>query len=288
MFIPDGKSLLPKGMERIIHDIKWVTMTYYKKTYRLLPLIAVLACCVNGLSAQSTQKNLKIVFIGNSITYGANLANPRTQAPPVHALLFLGSQAGFGDVSGSNQGHSGFTTVDFLPSETAFITAEKAAKDMAINNTGLLVFSIDLGTNDSAIKGPNGAPLAPKDYHANLKTITDALLKDFPGCIVVIHHPIWYSPNTYNGAMYLQEGLNRLQSYFSEIDGLVADYAKTQPNHVFVGDTKAFDYFKTKYLTDLTPEDGRQGTFYLHPNLKGAVALGTFWGGAIYKIVIGL
>ena len=110
----------------------------------------------------------------------------------------------------------------------------------------------------------------PDQYQQNLKAIADSLLKEFPGCIIIFQHPIWYSPNTYNGAKYLQEGLSRLQTYIPKIDELVAGYAATHPKQVFIGDKKAFDYFKKHYLTDLTPENGHQGTFYLHPNKKGA------------------
>jgi len=242
-----------------------------------------LSLVVMGAKAQSA-KNLNIVFIGNSITYGANLAHPETDAPPVIVAKYWAQQVPIGAIAFSNQGHSGYTTLDFLPHTAAFASAETAARVFSDKNA-LLIFSIDLGTNDSAIKGPNGAPVKPEDYRENLKTITDALLKDFPRCVVMINHPIWYSPNTYNGAMYLQEGLDRLQTYFPEIDSLVADYRKSQPKRVFVGDLMAFDYFKTNYLTDLTPENGHQGTFYLHPNKEGAIALGNYWGAAIYKLV---
>ena len=85
--------------------------------------------------------------------------------------------------------------------------------------------------------------------------------------------------------MYLQEGLSRLQTYFPQIDALVGDYAITHKGHVFMGDTKAFSYFKKNFLTELIPEKGQQGTFYLHPNRKGAVSLGVFWGKAISKVV---
>ena len=76
-----------------------------------------------------------------------------------------------------------------------------------------------------------------------------------------------------------------MQGYIPLIDALVADYATTNPNHVFVGDTKAFDYFKINHLTDFQAEQGRQGTFYLHPNKKGAIALGEFWGQAILNVL---
>ena len=235
--------------------------------------------------AQSYKQNLNIVFIGNSITYGAGLANPATEAPPVITCNYLRQQPGIGTVDFSNQGHSGFTTVDFLPSTgNAFQKVEAAAHAFA-DKQALLIFSVKLGTNDSAIKGPNGSPVAPDVYKQNLKTIADSLLKEFPGCIIIFQHPVWYSPNTYNGAKYLQEGLTRLQSYIPQIDQLVAGYAVSAPKRVFVGDKKGFDYFKKNHLTDFQAENGHQGTFYLHPNIQGAVALGTFWGEAINKII---
>ncbi|MDP4291370.1 MAG: lipolytic protein G-D-S-L family, partial [Bacteroidota bacterium] len=120
---------------------------------------------------------------------------------------------------------------------------------------------------------------------ANLKTIADSLLTAYPGCKIVINYPIWYSPNTYNTSKYLQEGLDRLQSYFPQIDALVAGYAVTHKGRVFTGDKKAFNYFRKNYLNQLIPENGQQGTFYLHPNRKGAAALGVFWGKAISKVV---
>jgi len=238
----------------------------------------------NRLAAQSPKKDINIVFIGNSITYGANLAYPEAEAPPVIASQYLMRKDRIGRVSFANQGHSGYTTVDFLPAGKTFELVESAAKSFA-NKEALLVFSIDLGTNDSAITGPNGAPVSADHFRENLKSIADRLLTDFPGCLIIIQRPIWYSPNTYNGAKYLAEGLKRLQSYFPEISHLVHGYTASNPNQVFVGDTRAFGYFKAHYLTDLTPEQGHQGTFYLHPNKKGAAALGNYWRKAIYRIV---
>lgn len=141
-----------------------------------------------------------------------------------------------------------------------------------------------LGTNDSAISGPNGAPVSPDEYRANLKTIADSLFARYPDCRIVINHPIWYSENTANGhSTYMHEGLTRLQSYFDEIDVLIKNYKSSRPNHVFLGDTKAFKYFEKHYQTDLCEETGPHGKFYLHPNEKGAVELGNYWGKAIAK-----
>ncbi|HZX57361.1 MAG TPA: GDSL-type esterase/lipase family protein [Mucilaginibacter sp.] len=237
-----------------------------------------------SLFAQS-KKDLHIIYIGDSITQGVQLNDPTTQAPPAAANEYLQSTHGSGRMDFSNQGHSGYTTVDFLPGGETFKKLEQAANGLA-GKPGVLVFSIMLGTNDSAITGPNGAPVSPDAYFSNLKTIIDRLLKDYPNCKVIIHHPIWYSPNTYNGSQYLQEGLDRLQSYFPEIAKLVSHYVQINKRRVFVGDTKAFDYFKKTHLTMLIPENGHRGVFYLHPNEAGAKELGIFWAKAIYKRMI--
>ncbi|WP_114408152.1 GDSL-type esterase/lipase family protein [Larkinella punicea] len=232
------------------------------------------------------QQKLNIVFIGNSITAGAGLKDRQTEAPPVLATAYLKQQAGINEVVFSNQGVGGFTTVDFLPATNKAFGKVAQAAETFRKETGQLVFSIILGTNDSAMQGPNGAPVSPESYRANLKTIADTLLKANPGCKLVIHRPIWYSPTTYNRSKYLQEGLDRLQTYFPEIDALIASYGATHPGQVKLGDTQGFNYFKTHYLTDFQHENGQQGTFFLHPNEKGAATLGLFWGEAIRKAVL--
>lgn len=211
--------------------------------------------------------------------------DPATEAPPATASLWLRKQKGIGVVEFSNQGVSGFTTVDFLPStNTVFPKADAAAAAFA-DKHATLVFSIMLGTNDSASDGPNGSPVSPEQYHDNLKAIIDSLLQHFPNAKVIIQRPIWYSPSTYNSARYLQEGLTRLQTYFSEVDQLVTEYTATKPHHVFASGRDAFDYFKENHLTYLRAEQGRQGTFYLHPNKKGSEVLGVFWAKAIYQSI---
>jgi lysophospholipase L1-like esterase len=246
----------------------------------------LLAICQLPLMAQKLARNVNIIFIGNSITHGATLNDPEKEAPPVIAASYLEKQSGIGKVTISNQGISGFTSVDFLPSTaTAFNKVVAAAKKFQSDETALMIFSITLGTNDSAQQGPNGSPVAPEDYRKNLEAITTRLLTDYPGCKIIINYPTWYSPNTYNSSIYLQAGLDRLQTYFPQIDALVKALQKTFPARVSVGDTQAFSYFKKHFQTDLQAEEGWQGVFYLHPNKQGAFALGEFWGKAIYKAV---
>lgn len=133
------------------------------------------------------------------------------------------------------------------------------------------------------LQGQVGLRASPAKYYENMKTIVDKLLALYPKCKIVLHRPVWYSPNTYNGAKYLEEGLNRLQSYYPELQALVLDYSKRFPGQVFMGDTDGFDYFKAHYKSELFPEKGNAGTFYLHPNRKGASALGELWGKAVLK-----
>jgi hypothetical protein len=117
-----------------------------------------------------------------------------------------------------------------------------------------------------------------------MKTIIDKLLNSYPGSKIIIHYPTWYSPNTYNRSRYLQEGLDRLQSYSAVIKQLVAGYSVSNKGQVFEGDKSAFNYFKKNHLALMEHENGQQGEFYLHPNKKGAADLGRFWAKAILKI----
>lgn len=253
-----------------------------KQVGKIICLLLALAVSRSGEAEE--KKNINVVFIGNSITQGVLMDKPSHDAPPVKAALYLTKQPSVASVKYSNQGVSGCTTLDYLPqTETLFPKAKAAADAFADETWATLVFSIMLGTNDSAISGTNGAPVSADQYEENMTTIINQLLALYPNCRIVLNRPVWYSPNTYNGAMYLKAGLERLQSYYPVLQSLVADYFTRFPGQVFMGDTEAFDYFKTNYQTDLIPEDGNAGTFYLHPNVKGAAILGEYWGKAIMK-----
>lgn len=251
---------------------------------KLLLLTSFLILSI-GIFSQGKKNNLHIIFIGNSISEGSLLENPKQEAAPVKASEYLEKQDKVENLKYINCGKSGATTVDFLPaSENLFVNVKKAADELYDKNSSL-IFSIMLGTNDSAEKGPNGSPISPPQYYTNMKVIMDELHSLYPSAIFVLHHPIWYSPNTHNGSVYLQAGLNRLQSYYPVIDKLVSDYAATQPNMVYKGDTDGFEYFKKNYEAEFTHENGHAGPFFLHPNKNGAAKLGEFWGKAIYDIL---
>src|ERR1700722_2298000 len=88
-----------------------------------------------------------VVFIGDSITAGSGLPDPKTEAAPVIAGADL--QKELGDTEAvwiKDRGHSGDTTVGFLPGGKDFSGVESAAQGLETIHPGQLVFSTMLGT----------------------------------------------------------------------------------------------------------------------------------------------
>ena len=159
----------------VLWIIKLNIMRNYRK--RELWLVSLILWLGLGMSFAAEPRYLNIVFVGNSITYGAGLEEPRREAPPVRAAIYLKRSADVQVVRYSNQGVSGNTTVDFLPAtETYFNKVREAADQFRDETWATLLFSIMLGTNDSAIRGTNGCPVAPETYRENLRQIIDRLL----------------------------------------------------------------------------------------------------------------
>lgn len=254
---------------------------------KILEKIVVLVLFVSLASFSFTEnKRINIVFLGDSITEGGALQNPSTESTPVLVEKILKTNKQFSLVSIANIGFGGHTTVDFLPqTNTDFPKAIKAATIFAKDKNAVLVFSILLGTNDSAIFGPNGAPVSADNYKRNLKTIINGLIKEFPDAKFVLQYPLWYSPNTHNNAGYLKEGLQRLESYSPQLDALVEEYELSNPNQVFAGDKSGFRIFRKKSKKLFKPEEGKKGVFYLHPNAEGSEKLAKIWTKGILKAV---
>jgi len=246
---------------------------------RLTALFLSVAIALGSLSATAATP-LRVVFVGNSISFGAGLNDRLNEAPPSKAIEHI-RRAGYDDVSFINCGVCGATTVDYLPVARRLFPNVTAAADSLSTPGAQLIFSISLGTNDSACSGPLGAPVLPAQYYTNMQVIADSLLEAYPGCRVVLQYPIWYSPNTYNGAVYLAEGLARLESYFPMIEKLAEHYASAAPGRVSTGSRDAFAVFRDHATEYLAPEEGNAGTFLLHPNSPGAALLGGIWGDAI-------
>lgn len=245
-----------------------------KTASRLGLLLVTLWICQAPLNAQKALAN--VLFIGNSITEARGL---QTTPPGLTADYLEGK--GY-KIRYSNCGVSGSTTYDFLPHPPGkWYTKVTEAADRLNDGTALLVFSLMLGTNDSAIKGPTGAPVSPEKYKENLQLLIDSLKTRYPTARFVLHKPLWYSPTTHNSATYLQEGLDRLQTYTPELDALI----KENPDHVFKGDRKAYAFFRKNHLQYYREETGKSGRFYLHPNEAGNAKLGEYWGKVLWKYI---
>ena len=244
--------------------------------------VSLIACVVLGIFNAEAQikRTCNIVFIGNSITEGALHQEKDKTAPPVFAAHYVGRMLG-ADVTFRNCGRSGATTVDFLPErERDFKRVERAIADIQKQSYEPIVFSIMLGTNDSASKGPLGSPVSNKNYKKNLLTMIERLRELCPNAIFVLQRPVWYSPNTYNGARYLVAGLNRMTDYITVLVELA-----NENSDVYLGDCESYDLFKHEYKKLMFAEDGNAGTFYLHPNEDGAVELSKNWAKAIISTI---
>jgi len=227
-------------------------------------------------------KKLSLVFLGDSITEGSRFAEGNA-SPPFRCAAYLATN-GYDDVTVANCGVRGYMTIDFMPKGKQFPKVVESAAPFKDAKDTELIFSIMLGTNDSALRGDD-APISPEDYRRNMKEIVDKLLADYPTAKIVIHRPIWYSP-TSHAWTYLLEGQLRLRAYFPEIESLVDYYSQSSAkDRVFLGDVNAFNFFKSNIDSAFAEEKGPAGTFFLHPNKRGADILGRFWGAAIKSVI---
>lgn len=247
---------------------------------RLWTLI-VLLCIVVGAEAQSRKaRTCNLIFIGNSITEGVLHADKTKTAPPVVAADMVGRMLS-SDVHFRNCGRSGATTVDFLPEQQRdFVRVERAIKEIQSLSYEPIVFSIMLGTNDSANFGPNGSPVSNEDYKRNLMTMIGRIRELAPNAIFVLQRPIWYSPNTHNNSQYLVAGQKRMVDYTNILIEIAFE-----DNDVYIGDSDAFDFFQSNHRKYMFAEDGKAGIFYLHPNEAGARKLARFWARGIVDAV---
>ena len=98
----------------------------------------------------AASSSVNIVFIGDSITYGAWLdgagnAARIAQAPPMICAHELEKRMPSTHIYPSNQGYCGYGTGAFLPPvNEAFIAVKSAAEQLSAAHPGLLIFSIML------------------------------------------------------------------------------------------------------------------------------------------------
>ncbi|MBP3788965.1 MAG: SGNH/GDSL hydrolase family protein [Prevotella sp.] len=258
---------------------------------RLLLGLSFIIC---QLSFCFAQQSANIVFIGNSITYGALHKIRDVTAPPVQCGLWLSQQEGIDTVYISNGGRSGRTTYHFLPNaadvipagdKTFFSDIVSRANQLVKAHPGLpLVFSIMLGTNDS-VERKHNSHTTPDNYINNLCTIIDSLLTLWPDAHVVLNKPIWYYPDyqTKGGSIASKKSLKLLDTYYDCFAKIVA---RCKAGQVHIGDHEAYGYFRQHYETDIFEEkDARGKSYWLHPNEQGAQVLASYWGKAILPVI---
>ena len=247
---------------------------------RLLCLVAMICIVVAAGAQQRKARTCNIVFIGNSITAGMLHADRTKTAPPVFAADNVGKSLSI-DVHFRNCGRSGATTLDFHPEQNRdFKRVEKAIEEIKALSYEPIIFSIMLGTNDSANFGPYGSPVSNEDYKANLMAMVTRIREMCHNAVFVLQRPIWYSPNTHNASQYLVAGQKRMVAY---TDVLVE--IANENDDIYLGDCDAFEFFSAKHRKYMFAEDGQAGVFYLHPNEAGAKKLAQFWADAIVDVV---
>ena len=257
---------------------------------RLFFLIALIV----ALTVKAQRQSYNVVFIGNSITYGALHDQRELTAPPVQCARWLSQQEGVDTVYFRNCGRSGRTTYHFLPNaadvipagdKTYFSDVVSKTRELVKANPGLpLIFSIMLGTNDS-VERKHNSHTEPDNYVGNLCAIIDSLLNLWPEAHVVLNKPIWYLPDyvTPGGSVASKKSLKLLDTYYDCFPKVVE---KSKAGHVHIGDNKAYDYFKKNYKTDVFEEkDARGKSYWLHPNVQGAKQLAEYWGKAILPVL---
>lgn len=261
------------------------------KKRNLLMLTMPLLMAATGAKAQ---KSANIVFIGNSITYGALHEQREQTAPPAQCARWLAQQEGIDTVYFRNCGRSGRTTYHFLPRQedvvpagdkTYFGDVVSKARQLTKEHPGLpLLFSIMLGTNDTVERLKN-SHTTPENYARNLCTIIDSLLAHWPDAHVVLNKPIYYTPDyrTKGGSVASKKSLKLIGEYY-RMFAQVVEHCK--PGHVHIGDSDAFGYFEQHHKTDVFEEkDVRGKSYWLHPNEQGARRLAEFWGKALLPVI---
>ena len=240
-----------------------------------LTLLFIVAGCI-VFRKDAAPQNANIVFIGDSITSGYLMKFPERDAPPVRAAAWLNTQFGITNVLFRNCGKPGYRTDQFLPGHPNSAWNEvKRAGESVQKIPGKLVFSVMLGANDSA--GYNDTAIHPPErFRADMRDLVEALCVSFPDSVIVIHHPMGYTkaPGT------CPENLAR---YKGEIDSLVAEMSKPYPGRVFLGDVKAWAFFDDNRETHWFKEKRGSVPYYIHPNERGAQAIGQLWGEAIAR-----
>lgn len=234
---------------------------------------------------------LNIVFIGDDITYGTDVAGSGSTAPPTlpgYCLDLLAAQPDLPCVSGANVAQTGLTTTDWLPTGAHYPATRQAMQALvAATPHGQQVFSILLGTFDAAVgsnnNGSTGNAQTVNGYITNYRAMIQQLLHDWPQCRVVLHACPFLSPNAATGQVSWDTAALALLMQFNAVLGKIAGFfAGSNPGQVMVGDSSAFAYFASRYTTELQPQSGGDGTMYLLPSAdRGMLSLAALQAQAV-------
>jgi lysophospholipase L1-like esterase len=257
-FVPPGVGTLLATSPTYPHtDTPPDTQVYYYKHW--VEDNASLTGVTIEVPARLLSPGLNLGFIGDSITYGAGSGITHgTNDPATLCGGYLSKMGSYRAVTVSNQGVSGTTTLDWVPTGT-YLAPAKAAFAAA----GVTYVHIMLGTNDG------WAGYTVSEYQTNLIEIVNNLVA--AGFKVVLS----YSP-AMNPALEPTIGDRTdalLQEYQPGIDNLV------NGSTVFQGDKLAFGFFANNA--------GEMQTDGIHPNAQGAADLGLMWAFAINAAVSG-
>lgn len=245
-----------------------------------------MAAVVLSMTAMA-QKEYNIVFIGNSITYGATHKQPAKTNPTRSCVSYLKEQ---GITAHSrNAGKSGKTSRDYLPGKkkSYYGLVKKSADELTeAHPEAQLVFSIMLGTNDAAIRTKKTC-WTDEIHRKALCQIVDSLIDRYPKALFVFHQDPYFTPNIEkeSGTKMDEDCLKQLQSYWKVDQDIVKQYNKKHNGQFFAGSDEIYAFFEKNHQEMMTPEEGLQGTFFLHPNAAGAVELGKLWGKSLAKIL---
>ena len=276
-----------------IYNLLFYNLQFTVLFVLIMRLLLAFSFSILHFSLGMAQRSANVVFIGNSITYGALHKEPGLTAPPAQCARWLSEQEGIDTVYFRNCGKNGRTTYHFLPREqdvipagdkTEFANVVAKTRELVSEHPTLpLVFSIMLGTNDTVERTRN-KHTSPEDYANNLCAIIDTLLQLWPEAHVVLNKPIWYTPDyvTKNGSVASKESLKLIGEYEKLFPEVVR---RSKAGQVHIGDNEAYNYFEQHWQTDINEEkDARGKSYWLHPNEQGAARLAAFWGKAILPV----
>ena len=114
-----------------------------KKIYSFLCVLLLLLS-----KPVQSQEVINLLFIGNSITYGDQLSDPATQAPPIICRALVEEATGL-TTNVYNGGHCGITTWGYLPGREDFTQLVNKALEFRTQNNGRIYICIIINSKDS-------------------------------------------------------------------------------------------------------------------------------------------